>query len=418
MKKQFLMLLLMFVSIATYAQKDELKAAEKAIKSGDYITAKANVDKLESMLGSMDDKTKAQFYYLQASTYGALSKTSSAHYDKAAEAYDNLFAVEKALKSTKYTTLAQPELQALVTDVSTKGIASYQSGNYASAKKELHEVYMLSKKDTVFLEYAANAAYLDKDFDASLAYFTELKNLGYTGITTEYSALNNETKQREVFSSKTEMELMKKTKGYSDFKETTTESKKPNIIKNIAFCHVEKGDTEKAIEAVKDARKMDPKDVGLILTEANLQIKLGNKDAFAKLMNEAIALDPKNHVLYYNLGVISAEQGDIPKAMEYYKQAIALDPNYKDAYVNLGAAMLEKDKELVEEMNKNLNDFKKYDAIKAKQVTLYKEVIPMYEKAYSLDPKDHDTVKTLLSLYENAGMDAEYKKMKEVHDKM
>jgi tetratricopeptide (TPR) repeat protein len=277
---------------------------------------------------------------------------------------------------------------------------------------------MLSKKDTVFLEYAANAAYLDKDFDASLAYFTELKNLGYTGIATEYSALNNETKQREVFSSKTEMELMKKTKGYSDFKETTTESKKPAIIKNIAFCHVEKGDTEKAIEAVKDARKVDPKDVGLILTEANLQIKLGNKDAFAKLMNEAIALDPKNHVLYYNLGVISAEQGDIPKAIEYYNKAIALDPNYKDAYVNLGAAMLEKDKELVEEMNKNLNDFKKYDAIKAKQVTLYKEVIPMYEKAYSLDPKDHDTVKTLLSLYENAGMDAEYKKMKEVHDKM
>ncbi len=408
----------MFVSIATYAQKDELKAAEKAIKSGDYITAKASVDKAESMTGSMDDKTKAQFYYLQASTYGALSKTNSAHYEKAAGAYDNLFAVEKAAKSTKYTTLAQPELQALVTDVSTKGIASYQNGNYANAKKELHEVYMLSKKDTVFLEYAANAAYLDKDFDASLAYFTELKNLGYTGITTEYSALNNETKQREVFSSTTEMDLMKKSKGYSDFKETTTESKKPNIIKNIAFCHVEKGDTEKAIEAVKDARKMDPNDVGLILTEANLQIKLGNKDAFAKLMNEAIALDPKNHVLYYNLGVISAEQGDIPKAMEYYNKAISLDPNYKDAYVNLGAAMLEKDKELVEEMNKNLSDFKKYDAIKAKQVTLYKEVIPMYEKAYSLDSKDPDTVKTLLSLYENAGMDAEYKKMKEVYDKM
>jgi hypothetical protein len=86
--------------------------------------------------------------------------------------------------------------------------------------------------------------------------------------------------------------------------------------------------------------------------------------------------------------------------------------------VNLGAAMLEKDKELVEEMNKNLNDFKKYDAIKAKQVTLYKEVIPMYEKDYSLNPKDPDTVKTLLSLYENAGMDDQYKKMKEVYDTM
>ncbi|MDZ7612945.1 MAG: hypothetical protein U5K51_03925 [Flavobacteriaceae bacterium] len=135
MKNRFLLLLLMLVSIATYSQKEELKAAEKAIKSGDFISAKSAVDKAEAMVGSMDDKTKAQFYYLQASTYGALSKTSSAHYDKAAEAYDNLFADEKAAKSTKYTVLAQPELKALVTDVSTKGIASYQSGNYGNAKK-------------------------------------------------------------------------------------------------------------------------------------------------------------------------------------------------------------------------------------------------------------------------------------------
>jgi hypothetical protein len=35
----------------------------------------------------------------------------------------------------------------------------------------------LSKKDTVYLEYAANAAYLDKDYDMALEYFTTLKDL-------------------------------------------------------------------------------------------------------------------------------------------------------------------------------------------------------------------------------------------------
>ena len=76
-----------------------------------------------------------------------------------------------------------------------------------------------------------------------------------------------------------------------------------------------------------------------------------------------------------------------------------LNPDYRDAYVNLGSAMLEQDKVLVEEMNENLSNFDKYDVIKAKQVALYKEVIPIYEKAYEIDSDDLDTIRTLMSLY-------------------
>jgi len=161
-----------------------------------------------------------------------------------------------------------------------------------------------------------------------------------------------------------------------------------------------------------------PDDVNLILTEANLQIKLGNKDEFAVLMNEAIALDPNNASLYFNLGVINAEQGDVEKAKEYYQKCIDLDPEYADAYINLGSAILENDKGLVEEMNKSLSDFKKYDEIKARQVDLYKEVLPLYEKAYELRPDDIDTVRTLMSLYENTGMDDQYKTMREKYDSL
>ena len=87
-----------------------------------------------------------------------------------------------------------------------------------------------------------------------------------------------------------------------------------------------------------------------------------------------------------------------------------------DAYVNLGSAYLEDDKVLVEEMNKNLNDFDKYDEIKAKQADLYKQVIPLYEKAHSLKPNDIDTVRTLMSLYENTEMDDKFKTMQEKYN--
>ncbi len=101
-----------------------------------------------------------------------------------------------------------------------------------------------------------------------------MKDLGYTGIVKEYTAVNVETGERENMGSQNQMDLMVKTGTYSDPQVDVSESKSATIVKNIAFVHVEKGDTEKAVQAVRDARAMDPTDVNLILTEANLQIKL------------------------------------------------------------------------------------------------------------------------------------------------
>ena len=56
-------LLLVASSIATYAQKDELKAAEKAIKKQDYTAAISAITSAESMISSMDVKSKAKFYF-------------------------------------------------------------------------------------------------------------------------------------------------------------------------------------------------------------------------------------------------------------------------------------------------------------------------------------------------------------------
>jgi len=420
MKNQILLLAAFFICAATFAQKDELKAAEKAIKKNDYATSAAEISKAEALISGADDKLKAKFYYLKGETYAAMAKTdpSEANYAASAESFNSLFTVEEKLGSTKYTVLAEPTLNAMVSEVSAKGIESYQNKNFTAAKSELYQVYNLSPKDTVYLEYAANAAYLDKDYDLALDYFTSLKDLGYTGISTEYTALNKETGERENMGTKNNMDLMVKTGTFSEPKVVTSESKQPTVIKNIAFVYVEKGDTEKALAAVRDARAVAPEDVNLILTEANLQIKLGNKDEFASLMSEAIALDPTNSSLYFNLGVISGEQGDYDKAKEYYNKCIELDPDYVDAYINLGSALLEDDKALVEEMNQSLNNFDKYDEIKAKQAELYKEVIPLYEKAYELRPDDIDTIRTLMSLYENTEMDDKFKSMKEKYDSL
>lgn len=448
MKKPFLLLFTLLISIATFAQKDELKASEKALKKSDYPASKSSIDQAEGLISNADDKSKAKFYYLKGETYAGLVKTdpTSENIDAAAHSFQSLFDLEEETGSNKYSDLAKPTMDALISEVSAIGIKSYQEKNYSAAKDELLTVYNLSSKDTAYLEYAANAAYLEADlskktatedlnsekinketydskiveinktFNISLTHFSKLMEIGYTGVIEEYSVKNVESGKTENVGSKSEMELMSKSKEYTDPKVTYTDSKKPDIVKNIAYCYVELGEVNKAIEAVKNARKMSPDDLNLVLTEANLQYKLGNKDKFAELMEQAIKLDPTNATLYFNLGVMSMEQKEAEKAKEYYRKAIELKPDYRDAYVNLGSALLEKDTQLVEEMNQNLSNFDKYDEIKARQVELYNEVIPLYEKAFELDSKDIDTIRTLMSLYENVEREAEFQEMKTLYD--
>ncbi len=373
---------------------------------------------------------------------------TSENIDAAANSFQSLFDLEEKMGSAKYSGLARPTLDALISEVSAIGIKSYQDKNYAAAKIAIFAVYNLSSKDTAYLEYAANAAYLEADFEKkaamsefnnekinkdaydnkiieinelfkiSLAHFSKLMEIGYTGIVAEYSIKNIESDKEESVGTRSEMELMAKTKEYTDPKISYTDSKQPDIIKNIAYCYVEMGEVDNAIAAVKKARELSPEDLNLVLTEANLQYKLGNKDIFAELMKQAVELDPTNSTLYFNLGVMSMEQKEIEKAEEYYRKAIELKPDYRDAYVNLGSTLLEKDSKLVEEMNENLSNFDKYDEIKARQVELYKEVIPVYEKAFDLDSKDIDTIRTLMSLYENVEMEAEFQEMKTLYDSL
>ena len=425
MKKQLITMLAICIGLSAYAQKDELKSTEKALKSGDLVAAKTSIDQAEGLIANADSKLKANFYFLKAKTYYDIAKKNPAldanAFDVAAKSFQDLIAFENQIGKQKYTEEAKPLLNTLIGDLSNKGIEQYQEKDFLSAKETLYKTYALSKKDTAFLEYAATAAYLDKDFDLSLEHFKKLKELGYTGIATTYTATNIESGESESFGSKSQLDLMVKAGQYKDPKVEVSESKTASVIKNIAWILVEKGEVENAISAVKEAREIDPKDINMLLTEANLLLKLDKKDEFAALMKEAILQDPNNAMLHFNVGVINQEQGNMEEAKSYYNKAIELDPNYTDAYINLGAAILERDKALVIEMNNNLSNFKKYDAIKAKQMELYKEVLPYYEKAYTLRKEqknidDIDIVRTLMSMYENLEITDKFKEMKAIWD--
>jgi tetratricopeptide (TPR) repeat protein len=287
---------------------------------------------------------------------------------------------------------------------------------------------MNEEKNKDYLYYAAGSAVNSKEYEKALDYYVELKENNYTVVIDEYYITNNETGEEEKVS-ETEFDLLKSSKDYSNPRVGQTESRYPEIVKNIALIYVQQGKNDVAIEAIKEARSIQPDDTSLILNEADLYIRISNnsddeserdlyRKKFKELMELAITKDPENGILYYNLGVISYEQDEDDSALKYYKKAIEFKPDYVDAYLNLVAIILDGEQSLVDEMN-NLGTSKKdnirYDELKVERENLYKECIPFLEKLIEVSPTNIDALNTLKNIY---GVLGENEKFKDISAKI
>ena len=173
---------------------------------------------------------------------------------------------------------------------------------------------------------------------------------------------------------------------------------------------------DKAIKAVEEARAENPSDVDLILTEANINFRLGNNERYSELVAEALEQDPSNATLYYNLGVVSSELGKKEDAENYYNKAIELDPKMQNAYLNLVSLILEQENEIVEQMNSlgtSRAENKKYDELKLKRESIYMDCVPILQKLIEIDSKSNiEAIQTLKNIYATVGDTEGFSKMK------
>jgi len=415
MKKLMTLMLLLAMSSMSFAQKNEVKAIEKAIKNANYGDAKSAVASAEALLGSMDDKLKAKFYYLKAQALYADGQGSDANIDEAIESIDNLKTLESEMGKLKYTSEANKMTTDMMNAYLTKANKAFTNKNFKVAAKGFEKVYKMSPKDTMYLYYAASSAVSEPDYDAALDYYLQLKNMGYRGERMLYTAVNVETGKEESFGDKNQRDFSVKAKLHKDPKDEKSEAKTAEIVKNIALIYVSQGENEKALGAMADARAENPDDIGLLLSEANVYLKMGNKEKFKALMEEATEKDPGNAELQYNLGVLAAEGGNADQAIKYYEKAISINPNYVDAYNNLAVVILGGEAAIVEEMNglgTSAADNKKYDELKAQRSQLYHDAIPYLEKALELRNTNLDAAKTLMNIYSALGETTKFKEMR------
>ena len=424
MKNQILFLSAFLISMTMFGQKDELKAAEKAIKLNDFNTAMGAISQAEGLIANADDKSKAKFYYLKGK---ALYQNGSAQMDvdKVGAAFNELINFEKESSSSKYSSEIGELINKLISSTAESASADYSvaleskdTQDYVKAAKKFQQVYSLSPADTVFLDNSALVYLFGQDYNSSIALYEKLLELNYTGIATEYIATNKSDGKDVTYNDKKSMDLQVKLGLAENPRAEVKDSRRELIFKNLAQNYVELGDTDKALEVITEGRVEFPTSYSLLIDEANIYYKKGDNANFKSRLEKAITMNPTEPTLYYNVGVMNMDQKNIDEAIKYFEKAVELKPDYGDAYNNIGAAIIEKAAPIIEQMNKSLSDFNKYDKLQAQQFEIYKKAIPYYESAYKYNGNSLAVIQTLMGLYENLGMSEKLDEIKVVYDKL
>ena len=420
MKKLIALVLLVAFTSLSFAQKNEMKAIEKALKNTNFADAKSAVAAAEALLGNMDDKTKAKFYFLKAQALYANGAGTDANVDDAIESLEKLKNLESQMGKLKYTDEANQMKSSMFNSFITKANQAFNNNDFKTAAERFEKIYLVSPKDTLYLYNAAYSAVEAQDYDMAIDYFLKLKEVGYTGIKMNYFATDKETGEEVLFADKAGRDFSLKIKTHLKPRDEKVKSKRGEIVKNIALIYVSQGENEKALAAMIDARNENPDDLGLIIAQAQMYLKMGNTEKFTALIDEASSKGSDDPEFLFNLGTLLAESGNHTDAKKYYQKSIDMDPTYNYAYINMAFSVLAEESKIVEEMNGLGNtaaDNKRYDELKEKREDLYREAIPFFEKSLTLN-EDINVVTNLMNLYSVLGETDKYKALKAKKDAM
>ncbi len=388
----------------SFSQKKELRKAQKLFDGGDIAAASQLLTEFQSIMENADQKVKPQYQFL---------KGKIAQQNKEFKIAYDLFNNIKQNSSLKEEVTQQMLL--LSADIVNSAIDDNNAGNFKASTEKLYMAYNIDPEaNQDYLYFAASSAVNADMFEVALSYYIKLKEIKYTGVVTKYFVTEVDS-GNEIEVTQSEYDLYKKSKSYEGFREEETPSRFPEIVKNIALIYSELGDNDKAMSAVQEARKENPDDLNLILTEANIYIQLGEKERFKELMSQAIAQDPNNANLLYNLAVVTSDLGDKAAARGYYEKAIEIDPNYRNAYLNLVALILEGEQGIVEQMNSlgtSAADNARYDSLKSSREDLYRECVPILKSLIKIGDAEEDAIKTLMNIYGTLGDTEGFKEMK------
>jgi tetratricopeptide (TPR) repeat protein len=417
MKKQILIVGLLMVTAMAFGQKKEIKSAQKEIKSDNFSEAISTLKGVEGLIPNADSSVKELYYLVKGEAYLGGADNDYDKMNAAADAYEKVLSLNE---NSKYAAEAKLGLQKTTNVLLISAQLDQGAQQYLEGSKKIYRGYTLNKKDTIYLYYAASLAKDGQAYGDAIKYYEELIDISYTGIKEEFYATKKGTKEESKFDTADERNAALKKGEYVIPRSKFSKSKKGDILKNMTFIYIKKGENEKAALLMKKAREESPDDLNLMYAEAEMYYKSEDMVNYKKVINEVIKKDPTNPDLYYNLGVASAKNDEKEAAINYYTKAIELNPDYTEALINKAQLILDGESVIVEEMNSlgtSNADYDKYDLLKEKKNDIYREALPYLESASKLRPDSMDIVRTLKGIYGLLGMDEKENAMKAIMEK-
>lgn len=413
MNIKYLPLALLLAGATAFSQKKEIKQAESAVENQQYSQAKQILSEVsQDEVNGLNKKFQSRYY----SAYGIATGLGGDG------SIDQLTAASESLKKAKELgdKDADQGLEMVKQYLLQSAFNDQEEENFKDASAKFYNAYQTNPQDTVYLFAAANNAYNAQDDENALAYYEKLKDIGYKGNTTVYSATNTETGEVENFNSSEDRELFLKTGQYKDPKEQEQERQDGNIVRQIAFTYLRMGDEKKAMNAIQDAKKLNPDDPELVKAEALFYEKNGDTEKYKQVLEELIQKDPENSGIYYVIlgdNALKKEENDV--AEEYYKKAIESDDKSVAANNGMANIYLNEQEAIVDEMNDlgmSAADNKKYDELSKKRTELLNKALPFMEKAHKYEPDNQALIQTLYQINSQLRNKEEAAKYKELLD--
>ena len=270
MRSIYIYIAVLFFSFS-FSQKKELRQIKRLIDEKFFQEAESVLNSNKDLLLSGDSKTDAQKYYYSTKIY-----TEIESFVLATNSLEKLMSINTSFYNSEMKLDYKNLEEILVVALVNSAVADNSSKKWMDGVDKLLLAYEMDKEKNIdYLYFAASGAVNAENFDLALQYYLLLKEKNYTGIKDEYFITNIQSGVEEKVT-ETEYKIYQSSKEYINPRIGQTESRYPEIVKNIALIYVKKGEDDLAIEAINEARSIQPDDLYLILNEADLYIRLSN----------------------------------------------------------------------------------------------------------------------------------------------
>jgi tetratricopeptide (TPR) repeat protein len=373
MKKTIILLALVLVFSAAFAQKGKVTTAQSLKDAGKLAEA---LEAIEEAADESNPKAEKSFSWpktweVRGEIFQAIGQSKDETIIKLSTdpLTEALNSYKKALELDAKGTNAKSikiKLTLLTNDLTNQAVDAFKVEDYNKALASFEQILEVNNMpvvkldspeaiDTVIIFNSGLAAYNAEKYEKAIYYYKESAKYGYNGART-YSL--------------------------------------------IAASYQLMNDTVAALDALKEGYNKYQDDNAILESMIQIYMDLGKTDEAMANLEKAIIQDPTKPRYYFAQGALYEKLGNEQKAIETYKKTMEVDTEFFNAYYNLGALYYNKGVQQIEVAKEvPANENVKYEAELKKADDWFEMALPYMEKCNQLQADDKMVLESLKNLY-------------------